>query len=1038
MKRASFRRRSVVAALMAALLSSLAPATGAQFFMFANQAQRVHDAAKITLARTAEVKITAGPTGVLIEWRTSFELDNLGFNVYRDQGGTRTQVNPAIIAGSALIVGQGTPLYAGYSYQWFDAAGSPDSRYYLEDIDLKGARTLQGPFAPVWNENLPKTQQAKTISEVAETRAKTPDQTGGPAGIFDMPAVTPEAIQDQWAIAAQTGVKIGVKQDGWYRVTQPELIAAGFSVSADAGNLRLFVDGREVPIEVSKSSGPLGANDFLEFYGTGVDTLTTDTHVYYLLNGSQPGLRVPLFGEILAEGVPTPAPTPTQSPAPVASSVTQTTWFFGGGWFRDVSSGIGAVLEEARKQPAVVDQAEATTVPFVEDSGIQTPSRYASDPKPASDTVKEMRTEAAAIKVENKMTSVPIRAMSRKDQKLRSRTRSGRRHGRRHRSHRVINRKRNHATIATISTPGFLYEVQLKDRFVYFSSLLNGAAENYFGGLLLTPPYTPQNAPTTETLNVKNLQTDSQGTALLRVGLQGVSIQTHLVNVLVNDVLVGSLSYDSQAYGEQSFNVAVSLLHEGDNVIKFMTSTTDDRSLFSYVRLTYPRIYRADNNTLSFALRSTQSARIDGFTTPNIRVLDISDPVLVQEVRPIVESAGPNYAVTVPSTGARAKGSRTLLALPSGSFLHPASLVINQPSTLNQTTLNQPSNAADLLIITHQSFISLPNLATLVSQRQAQGFNVKVVDVEDVFDEFSYGAHTPQAITDMLLRARAAWATPPRYLLLVGDASCDYRNYEGAGDFDLVPTMLIDTVFMETGSDDALTDFDGDGIPEIPVGRLPVRTVADANLVLSKIVNFSPGNVPQSALMVADTQGSYFFNFEQANEQLIPLLPANMQANVQKVYRAQQPSDAAARASIISKINSGTALVNYSGHGNIDIWTGAPIFNTADAMALTNGNKLPLVIVMDCLNGYFIAPSIDCISEALMQAPNGGAVASFSSSGLTIPTGQHEMGQQLFSLLYSGPPIALGDATRQAKAATTDLDVRRTWILFGDPTMKIR
>jgi len=163
-----------------------------------------------------------------------------------------------------------------------------------------------------------------------------------------------------------------------------------------------------------------------------------------------------------------------------------------------------------------------------------------------------------------------------------------------------------------------------------------------------------------------------------------------------------------------------------------------------------------------------------------------------------------------------------------------------------------------------------------------------------------------------------------------------------------------------------------------------------------------------------------------------------MQANVQKVYRAQQPSDAAARASIISKINSGTALVNYSGHGNIDIWTGAPIFNTADAMALTNGNKLPLVIVMDCLNGYFIAPSIDCISEALMQAPNGGAVASFSSSGLTIPTGQHEMGQQLFSLLYSGPPIALGDATRQAKAATTDLDVRRTWILFGDPTMKIR
>ena len=163
-----------------------------------------------------------------------------------------------------------------------------------------------------------------------------------------------------------------------------------------------------------------------------------------------------------------------------------------------------------------------------------------------------------------------------------------------------------------------------------------------------------------------------------------------------------------------------------------------------------------------------------------------------------------------------------------------------------------------------------------------------------------------------------------------------------------------------------------------------------------------------------------------------------MQANVQRVYRNLQPSDAVARTNIINAINSGVALVNYSGHGNVDVWTGAPIFSSSDALALTNGNKLPLVIVMDCLNGFFISPNLDCLSESLLKAPNGGAVAGFSSSGLTIPIGQHEMGQKLFQLLYSGPPMALGDATRQAKLATIDLDVRRTWILFGDPTMKIR
>src|ERR1700704_625065 len=225
MKRAPLRRPSVVAALIAALLS-LAPGATLSSHTPASRGNR--QAAKVTLARTAEVKVTAGPTGVLIEWRTSFELDNLGFNVYRDQDGARTQVNPAILAGSALIVGPGTPLYAGYSYQWFDAAGSLNARYYLEDIDLKGTRTLNGPFGPVWNDSLPKSQQAKTLSEVAAAQASANTQTGGPPGTFEKPPSVPAAIQDQWAIAAQTGLKIGVKQDGWYRVTQPEMIAAGF------------------------------------------------------------------------------------------------------------------------------------------------------------------------------------------------------------------------------------------------------------------------------------------------------------------------------------------------------------------------------------------------------------------------------------------------------------------------------------------------------------------------------------------------------------------------------------------------------------------------------------------------------------------------------------------------------------------------------------------------------------------------------------------------------------------------------------------
>ena len=219
------------------------------------------------------------------------------------------------------------------------------------------------------------------------------------------------------------------------------------------------------------------------------------------------------------------------------------------------------------------------------------------------------------------------------------------------------------------------------------------------------------------------------------------------------------------------------------------------------------------------------------------------------------------------------------------------------------------------------------------------------------------------------------------------------------------------------------------------MGRLPVRTVAEANKVLEKIVNFSPSNVPQAAMLVADDPTNYFFNFETANDQVQAMLPSSM--TVQRVnVRLDGPTQA--KANVIAGFNQGRELVNYSGHGNVNVWSSSSIFFSQDATALTNGNKLSFVVVMDCLNGYFQDPSLLSLSEALLEAPNGGAVAVFSSSGLTFPDGQHEMSAQLYALIYGTQPIALGDAIKIAKNSTSDLDVRKTWILFGDPSIKIR
>jgi hypothetical protein len=106
------------------------------------------------------------------------------------------------------------------------------------------------------------------------------------------------------------------------------------------------------------------------------------------------------------------------------------------------------------------------------------------------------------------------------------------------------------------------------------------------------------------------------------------------------------------------------------------------------------------------------------------------------------------------------------------------------------------------VILTRREFFE--SLGPLVSLRQKQGYSIAVIDIEDIYDEFSYGQKTPQAAKDFLTYAATNWKKAPRFVMLAGDASFDPKNYLGFGDSDLVPTKLIDTQYLETASDDWL------------------------------------------------------------------------------------------------------------------------------------------------------------------------------------------------------------------------------------------
>jgi hypothetical protein len=126
-----------------------------------------------------------------------------------------------------------------------------------------------------------------------------------------------------------------------------------------------------------------------------------------------------------------------------------------------------------------------------------------------------------------------------------------------------------------------------------------------------------------------------------------------------------------------------------------------------------------------------------------------------------------------------------LLAVSGSQLPSPAGVSLNQPSRLRQ-----PANGADLLIITRSEFLSA--VEPLKALRQSQGLSVAVVQIEDIYDEFSFGNKTPGSLRDFITYAATSWKKKPRYVLLAGDASYDPRNHLGLGDFDVVPTKLIE------------------------------------------------------------------------------------------------------------------------------------------------------------------------------------------------------------------------------------------------------
>ncbi len=130
--------------------------------------------------------------------------------------------------------------------------------------------------------------------------------------------------------------------------------------------------------------------------------------------------------------------------------------------------------------------------------------------------------------------------------------------------------------------------------------------------------------------------------------------------------------------------------------------------------------------------------------------------------------------------------------------------------------------------------------------------------------------------------------------------------------------------------------------------------------------------------------------------------------------------------------------MTYLGHGSVERWHPQGLLTASEVHGLENSPRLPVVLSMTCLNGYFHDLYTESVAEALIRTPQGGAAAVWASSGLTRPSSQTDMQQALVNRLLSDEQTTLGEAILAAKASIADPDVRRTWILLGDPTLRLR
>jgi hypothetical protein len=502
----------------------------------------------------------------------------------------------------------------------------------------------------------------------------------------------------------------------------------------------------------------------------------------------------------------------------------------------------------------------------------------------------------------------------------------------------------------------------------------------------------------------------------------------HHLQASLNGVALVDQSFDGLV--EKTFKVVVpgGTLVEGTNTLHLTlpgdTGVQYDMIDLDKFSLSYQRVFQADaGGRLSFTAAGG-SFTVSNLPGSNVEVYRQRGAGLVRLTDVQVQANGGTYTASFAGT----EQADTYLVTTAGGLLSPGLEATRPVANLDQH--------AQYLIISHPDFIS--GVAPLVAARQAQGLSVSVVDVNDLYARYSYGIFDPQAIKQYIAYAVQNLGT--QYVLLVGGDSYDYRNYLGKGSISFIPSLYMSTgpVANFIPSDPLYADVNGDNVPEVAIGRLPVRTTAELGMVIDKTLAYGSKSYGRTAVFATDVNDG-IVSFKLVGSQFAAEMPSDW---VVGNINLDDQSVADARTALVAAMNQGTAMVTFIGHSGPTSWTFSNLFSNADAAGLTNVGKPFVVVQWGCWNTYYVDPVNNFLVQKLLFSGEQGAAAVLGASTLTDSGSEEKLGELMTARLVT-PGMTLGEAMREAKLelAKTDptlKDVLLGWSLMGDPALIIQ